>query len=493
MEIFIMFSKSFSPVSKLRTDYKFLIKPTLILSALYLVALSALFRANHSYIDDVYRELWGMSGWGFSRYIPNILSVFVHADRYLSDISPLTQVLAVFIISLTGIISIHLITGEKHISIWHLIAAIPIALSPYFLQCLSYKYDSPYMALSVLFGVLPLLTRKSHWAKYALSIAVCTVLMASAYQASSGISPMLVIIIGLQDWLKGEKLSDVLKFYGLSAAAYLAGLIFYNTFLVADYDAYASTALAPLAELIPCAIANYKMYADLMLSTFDIKWLLASGAIGICFMVTAVYNSRQNRLLSAVLVILATIAMALVSLGVYPFLLNPLNAPRAMYGIGCLIAFWGIYAISHPVKWNPTKFFCFVLSWMFFVFCFTYGNALDVQADYTDFRIQAAIDDLDQCSALQSAEPLDLKITGSIGYAPAVDNLAKEFPMVEELILVMFEEDYFGEFSLKEHYGLPAFTYRVPTDEELANLPMIAESYYHTIYANDRIIWIDLH
>ena len=487
------FPKSFPQFSKLRQDYKFLVKPTLILSAIFLVALSALLRANYSYIDDVYRELWGMSGWGFSRYIPNFLSAFVHADTYLSDVSPLPQILAVFIIALASVLSIHLITGEKNISVWQLIAAVPIGLSPFFLQCLSYKYDSPYMALSVLLSVLPLLARKSHWAKYSISIALCTILMASAYQASSGIFPMLVIIIGLSDWLKGGKLSDVLKFYGISAAAYLAGLVFYNTFLVASYDDYASTALAPIAELIPCAIANYKMYASIMLYAFDIKWFVAIGAICVGFVVTAVFTGKQKRLLSAGIVILAVIAMAMLSLGVYPFLLNPLDAPRAMYGIGCAIGFWGIYALSQPIKWNPAKVFCFALSWMFFVFCLTYGNAMSVQADYTDFRIQAAIDDLSECSALRSEEPLDLKVTGTIGYAPAVENMAKEFPMIEELLLVMFEEEYFGEFGIKEHYGLPSFTYRVPTDEELKALPAIADSYYHTIYADDHIIWIDLH
>lgn len=488
-----MFRKAFPQFSKLRQDYKFLVKPTLILSAVYLIALSALLRANYLYIDDVYRNLWGMSGWGFSRYIPNLLSPFVHADRYLSDVSPLTQILAVLIIALTSVISIYLISGEKTISHWQLIAAIPIALSPFFLQCLSYKYDSPYMALSVLFGVLPLLAHKSHWAKYSISIVVCTILMASAYQASAGIFPMLVIIIGMRNWLKGSKLSDVLKFYGISAAGYLLGLVLYNTFLVVDYNDYASTALAPIAELIPCAIANYKLYAAYVLDTFDIKWIIASGAIWICFVFTAVRTSKQNRLLSAALVILATVAMAMLSLGVYPFLLNPLDAPRAMYGIGCAIAFWGIYAVSQPLKFNATKLFCFALSWMFFVFCFTYGNALSIQADYTDFRIRAVIDDLSECSALESEEPLDLKITGSIGYAPSVENLAEEFPMLDVLILVTFEDDYFGEFDFKEHYGLPAFTYRTPQPEELEALPMIADSYYHTIYANDQIIWIDLH
>lgn len=34
-------------------------------------------------------------------------------------------------------------------------AVVPLGLSPWFLECFSYKFDSPYMALSVLASVIP--------------------------------------------------------------------------------------------------------------------------------------------------------------------------------------------------------------------------------------------------------------------------------------------------------------------------------------------------
>ena len=135
-------------------EYRFLLKPTLILSAIYLLAMSAILRANFYYYDDIQRACWGWPEWGFSRHLSNILSKFLHAEAYLSDISPLPQLLAILIISFASVIAVYLITEEKRFSFWHFVAAIPIGLSPYFLECLSYKYDSPYMALSVLFSVV---------------------------------------------------------------------------------------------------------------------------------------------------------------------------------------------------------------------------------------------------------------------------------------------------------------------------------------------------
>lgn len=130
-------------------EYRFLAKPTLILAAVYLVALSAVLRADFFYYDDIQRACWGWPGWGFSRHVSNGLSKVLHAGSYLTDVSPFPQLLAILIISLSSVLCIFFLTGKKEVSLWQLIAAVPVGLSPYFLECLSYKFDAPYMALSV--------------------------------------------------------------------------------------------------------------------------------------------------------------------------------------------------------------------------------------------------------------------------------------------------------------------------------------------------------
>ena len=63
--------------SKLMEE-KWIRKPLLILVILYLVALSAVFRANYNYIDDSGRTVAGYRGWNnWSRYVSNILSIFI--------------------------------------------------------------------------------------------------------------------------------------------------------------------------------------------------------------------------------------------------------------------------------------------------------------------------------------------------------------------------------------------------------------------------------
>lgn len=94
-------------------EYRFLMKPTGILAVVYMLAVSAILRANYYYHDDIQRACWGWPNWGFSRHVSNLLSKFLHAGSYLTDISPLPQILAVLVIALASVLCIYLITGKK--------------------------------------------------------------------------------------------------------------------------------------------------------------------------------------------------------------------------------------------------------------------------------------------------------------------------------------------------------------------------------------------
>jgi len=476
------------------SGYRFLLQPTVILSAVYLFGISAILRANFFYHDDIARVLEGYSRWGFSRYLSNFLSHFLHADTYLTDISPLTQVIAVFLVALASMIAVHLITGERKCTFWHYVSAIPIGLSPYFLECLSFKYDSPYMALSVLFSVVPLLFCDGSILAYILSIVLGMFGMCMSYQASAGIFPMLVVVMGIVRWVRGEKTLSVLKFYGISAAGFLLAMLLFRKLLMTEFIAYASTTMASATDLIPSAIYNYKRYIVHFLQGFKPEWLAVSFLICVCFLWTAVAVSRQNKIATFFVTGLAMIILFALSFGVYPFLTDPLFYPRAMYGIGCFIAFQGIFAATERPRAYLSRLACLVLSWYFFVFSFTYGNALGVQAQYTDFRITEVIDDLAECETLYN-EDVTLQITGSIGYSPVLENMRKEFPMIEKLVPVNFQGDgWWGEYGFRYYYKLPvelkfADTYDPP--EEV--LPLVADNYYHTIRADEDYIWVDLH
>lgn len=181
--------------------YQFMLKPCFMLIALYTIGISALLRANYNYRDDLRRVAWGKKGWdNYGRYISNSLSTLIHGDSYLMDVSPLSQMIAVILTAAAGVIIWHFVSEKKKFSAWDLAALAPLGLSPYYLGCISFKYDSPYMALSILASVMPILFFKYGYARYLLAVIIGNLIMCTTYQASSGIFPMLVILLCLKWW-----------------------------------------------------------------------------------------------------------------------------------------------------------------------------------------------------------------------------------------------------------------------------------------------------
>jgi hypothetical protein len=229
-----------------------------VLFGIYLVGISAILRANFNYIDDIGRVAYGYKGWGnFSRILSNLFSSFIHMDYYLTDVSPLPQIIAVAIMALSGVILMVILYERTHYVLIEIVALIPLCLNPYFLECISYKYDAPYMALSVLGAIMPLLYRKRSEISYIVVSAIGTIIVCTTYQASSGIYPILVILLMLRMWINQEENnSRIIRFCIQSIIGYGVGMVVFRTFLMTSTDSYVSNSLPGIKSFIPNFVQN---------------------------------------------------------------------------------------------------------------------------------------------------------------------------------------------------------------------------------------------
>ena len=484
------------PLRERFAKYHFLIKPTIILAVIYLLGISALLRANFYYIDDLARANEGYTQWEYySRHLMVLSAFFMHADTYLTDISPLPQMITAVVMALAGTISVYAVTEKKAFSLWYLIAAVPMGLSPYFLECFSYKYDSAVMGLSVLLSVLPLLFARDSEKKYMLAAFLCTLGMCMSYQAAAGIYPVLVIVICFRRWLDGEPFGKICRFVLISAAGYLAGLLFFRLFIMTPVNNHASSDLPAAGAFLPSVLRAYKKYLKYYLTDFKAEWHILIGILGICFLYASCRTAKRSRVLAGLLAFPVLAAVAALCLGVYPFLAGPTFYPRSMYGIGCAIAFLTMFVFSRLPKLVPAKIAGFLLSWAFFSFAFTYGNALYVQSQYTDYRIQITIDDLLDSGILEEPGQKSLRISGSIGYAPMIRHMPQDYQVLNRLVPVNFQdsEEYWGTYGFMNYYGLPGIRAVSKGDYWDMGLPVIATSPFHTIYSDGEYIWLNLY
>lgn len=457
-----------------------------VLFLTYCAAIYPILRSNFNYIDDMGRVFSGYAGWdGFSRYVSNYLSHVIHAGNYLFDISPIPQLLAVGILCIASLVVISLIKQREDISYWDLATVIPLGLSPYFLECISYKYDSPYMALSILSSVLPLIFYRRNKLIYSLAVIVGTLIMCMTYQAASGIFPMLVLLLAFTMWTSKKNIKDIFTFLAHSAATYLSGLAIFYIFLMRPVDSYVSNGIASISNII----AHYRTYLKLVESDFRVVWLIAILLLTVWFIIVQVYKSKQNKFMSFLIAIVTVCTMALLSFGLYPALEKPLTAPRAMYGVGAYIAFIGVGGIVSGAGRYITRFLTFAMAWLFITFSCAYGNALAVQNEYINFRITEVIGDLTELGEFNTDKQKEFRIVGNAGHAPALRNAIRHSKILARLVPVMFRDNWvWGQRKLVSYYGLEKanikWDWRSYTGS-YEGWKLLHESLYHKIYAKD--------
>ena len=470
------------------------VKAFCLLLLIYVLGASALLRANFYYQDDVSRAVYGYKLWDyFGRFLSTALATFLHAGDFLTDTAPLAQLVALGIMAFSGIILLSVLCDRTRFSLWEIIAVVPLALNPYFLECLSFRFDAVYMAVSVLGGIAPLLYWKRGGLCYLFAAMLGTLAICTSYQAATGIFPVLVILLAVQLWNQGGSFRDSARLCLRSAAGYGLGLVYFKLILMRPADAgYVSNAMPGLGQLVPNTLENLGSYYHYVLTDLKSWWLVLLLLIAVLFLAVLVHRSRQRKWLSAVVCALALAAMAMLCFGIYPALAAPLFAPRAMYGFGVLIAALSI-TVCRGKRFSLTKLPTLALTWAFFVFSLTYGNALSVQKNYTEFRTQLVIQNLSHLEILDTDETVTLVLSGSIGQAPALAEYPRDGRILDRLIPETFSGgDDLAQYQFFCYYGLPNVQRGTEEDWPEQELPLLLDTGYHTIYAEENLVLVEL-
>lgn len=472
----------------------FLVRPFLMASVIYLVGILAIILAGVHYADDIGRTERGYAAWAnFSRYINEILSRFVHADNYLTNIAPLPQILAVLILAVTSVMLIYIVVGKDRLKqpwkkwAWLVTAVVPLGLSPYMLECLSYQYDAIYMALSVFFVLMPFVFREGNLKQYLIAVVIGILGTCMTYQAVLGVFPMMIVFLALDDWSKKKKFA---KRTGATLLIFGVVLIVFQKFLMIPRELYVSNSLPSLQDYVPETLKHLGQYFDLLINDFKIWWLVIIGVIAVMFVILFIKNSRRNKILAGVVGVGGLAVMTVCAFVMYASLSAPLFAPRSMYAVGVLLAIICVYAVDN-LDGVVLKIPVFVLSWCFVVFALTYGNALGEQDRYRDMKIDMVMADLNGLKIMQNEETKNIQVVGDVGKSPIIMHMPKDYQMLNRLLSSSYNE------------GLIWTTYRLvylcdignlQVDPELdltkLDLPVVKSTVYYDISADENNVLV---
>ncbi len=458
----------------------------------YCIALAPLFLANVNFLDDSHRALTGGRGWAYlhSRWISEYASIFVHADTILRDISPFPQLIAIVLIALSSVAICIVVCGKKYTKTALVISAL-LGVTPFFLECFAFKFDAPYMALSVLASVIPFLFAHKTPKIFISASFIGTLVMLTTYQLASGMYIMMTLFFVFHMWNSGTwHYRKVGQYIILALVGYGSALIFFRIFLMQKGILEHHTIFS-FTELLPGVIANTQDHFHDIFGALHVVWIGILCVMIALFIVKAIVVSTHDKVLASILIVGMLVVMFIFVQGFFVFVDGMNSVPRYYIGMNMFIVLIALYLIKPPHAFFGVPGIALV--YCFFVFAFAFGNALTDQVRFKTFIATMLMHDLSKIvTTTEQLENTHIYLREPIGNAPSVESLQKDYPIAKKLIPNDFGRHVFGYTNLA-WYNFPAMRPEKMTKDQKdqsKKAPIMAETFYYTIRGDKQNLYI---
>lgn len=424
------------------------------------------------YIDDYSRGINGSFNWtrgGFRPLADWLYSIF-NLGGPATALAPLGQIVSIPI-SAIGALAISK-TLQVRNPLLAAAATLPVFINPYFLENLSYGFDSLSMTLALTLAVLAasqvrLVNPWRHW----VIITACLLASLLLYQPAFGAYLPLALTSWL--WLRSETSNDPTKQSGelksisalLSAPA--ASLVIYGlcTRLFwlnrSEYGDESSDLLSPV-RIMQAITSTLPMYLQSLwrnwheTALFPVFLLLA---IGFVIAMTA----RLSRVLPRTKGFFIAAAMPVLLVFIAPgpmYLLSSVaffEVPRMNAYIGALFGSLALPVASYAsdlTRKSIIRIACIVIlfawTWCQIMFSFAYGHAMQAQREYEQGRLTRLIYDISHLDVNRQARIIQFE--GAMPSSPLLTNTSRKFPFIDRLVPRMINGPWaWGSKQLRWH------------------------------------------
>lgn len=465
-----------------------------ILLALYLLILYPILRANRYFNDDLKRALIGHTGWDSNgRPLTTLLMKLLQCyDSALVDISPLTQILAVALLAWIGV----LIARRYAIrSPWMAaLIAFPLGAQPFYLENLSYKFDSLSMSLALLLALLPILTfanTRRGWWLGVLSLFGSLNFYQPAINAALIFILLDVVIAQLDEapvrlWLNrlGSRVLQIgltMLLYQLIVGIHIHGWVGRETQKIHTLDQ------------LPLLVKNATDFYRFIGNAFSQQWwayylplLIVLVAFPLVASIRYALDQRgRHKGWSIALLLGGGVFIPVVALfcmaGPMLLLLTPEFEPRVMMGVGALLVAGLVTMRAALAKWHRSPRWTMAAGCMLAMgmcsLASAYGNALGEQKAYEDRIATGLADDLAELKASQHIQ--GFLLDGDIGFAPITAHIADAFPMIKVIIspyIASADQFHTTDFLMYYVDGVTNLSRKIDPESQHSHAAMLAHA-----------------
>lgn len=452
---------------------------------------------NFPYIDDTGRQIQGNTFFGahYSRWGSEFLSWIVQGNDHLTDLGIVTFILSGIVLTFASLILVYVL-NDKRIGWLPMIASSLLGLNPWFLGCVSFRFDGPYMTVSVLSAIFPFLYWNKKGIFYPLSI-ICIFLMCNTYQLSSGIYIVIVLTLLFKEFLQKENIFHLLKTALFSALSFSAGILlfFFETKLNPEIAKRgASVEIASLTELPISFARNAHVYFATIYRQSSFHWKVLAVVLMIIFIGTCIKKSKITAIGTGISAIVYLGLASVLSYGVFLVFSASLASSNPRYAYG-FAAFFTILLIcmtdySKTIGLKRVTRFTSVL-FLYYLLSFPLVYAAQLHFQYESFQNQSL-----QLSSDISPYINDKRktvITSRLfKNSPILVNSEQNFPMLNDLVTnnewLYWPNNYL--FNTISGLDVTFAPHVHPENFSASGKEKVVSNYFYDIYTTDQELYI---
>lgn len=454
--------------------------------------------AGRMFNDDIGRATEGYTKWGVNgRPLSDWIMEGLSFGFPISNLSPFTIIIALLITVLCGaLLAEHFGVEDKA---KRNILAFSFIISPFYLENLSYQFDSLPMALSLLFASLAF-TIQGKFRPLA-GCAVGTVLLIGTmclYQPSINVYIILVCFAAILAGINSEGrilLTALYKAISLLVAQVIYSLAIVPAFIEGDYNTNHSIMITEKPDPVGLLFSNAQAFYDRVLNSLDTTAYVIAVALVVLLLVIWIkslftHNNNKNKLNLAFDKLTILIAFPVIFIciaGPLLLLYKPVTNPRVLLGVNAIV-FIGVFCSTYFLS-RYWKFLMIVPVVYAFSLSAAYGNASTMQKRLDEYRAIVIAKDINNLN-----KPFkNLVFIGMPELSKVSNKYADNFPVIRQLITPSIRENWvFANYFMRQ-YGI-YLNYihiskgRITRDALCKQGVLIANDDYFVMHNSDTVI-----
>lgn len=338
------------------------------------------------YYDDLNRALTGY-GWSQDgRFVATIVMTIMSFGSILIPPYPLTIILSAIIIIISGEILNRALLHSENKNGWTI--GLLLLTSPFYIENLSYRYDSVPMSLSILFSIVPFLFIKNK--AFPVISILCLFMSFGLYQTSVMIYPVLTGCFILKSAIYNERLEIKKYIVTPIACLVLSYFIYYFAIKLIGNVPHRSSTLPISMSSISIIKSRVFEYIHLFLSLLRSRYIIpASFFLAVVTYITSIsFYKHKIKYLKVIIITYLLTALIMCAMSLPNIILETMFVtPRTMVVFPFIFLPWLMLSELH--RDNVTKtiilIFIFTITLYSFILISAFSESIKNNDEYSKF------------------------------------------------------------------------------------------------------------